>query len=141
MRCGSVQGGVFSEPFRGSAAVALRLVTSMQLCGPRFRRLFPDIYVCASVEVTLALRSRAAYLFIAGRGVLGGYSAAEVLGASCGPADAPAEVVLLPGRRQRPLTGLDVRRDRLSPDEITTVRGVPVTTPLRTAYDLARRTP
>jgi hypothetical protein len=36
-----------------------------------------------------------AALLVEGRGVLAGYSAAELLGASCGPVDAPAEVLLL----------------------------------------------
>ncbi|MHA6785289.1 DUF559 domain-containing protein [Pseudonocardia saturnea] len=132
---------MLTEPFRGTAAIARGLVTPGQLRGPRFRRLFPDIHVLATAEVDLALRSRAAALFVAGCGVLGGYSAAELLGASCGPADAPAEVVLLDGHRQRPLRGLLVRRDRLVAADITHVRGVPVTTPRHTAYDLARRLP
>lgn len=132
---------MISEPFRGSLAVARGLVTPAQLRGPRFRRLFPDVYVRAGVEVDLALRSQGAGLFVAGRGVLGGFSAAEVLGASCGPAGAPAEVVMLGGRRQRPLTGLTVRRDALGGDEITEYAGSAVTAPLRTAYDLARRLP
>lgn len=132
---------MLTEPFRGTHAIAQGLVTPGQLRGPRFRRLFPDIYVLATTEVDLALRSRAAALFIAGRGVLGGYSAAELLGASCGPADAPAEVVLLDGHRQRPLRGLLVRRDRLAASDVTDARGLPVTTPRHTAYDLARRLP
>lgn len=134
----SVQVGVFTEPFRGTAAVACGLLTPGRLRGPRFRRLFPDIYVCASVEVTLALRSRAAGLFVAGRGVLGGFSAAELLGASCAPTHAPAEVVMFDGYRQRPLTGLLVRRDHLTAAEITEAAGSAVTGPRRTAYDLGR---
>lgn len=72
--------------------------------------------------------------------MLGGHSAAELLGASCGPRGAPAEVVV-PGGRQKPQPGLRVRRGVLLPDEITAVDGIAVTSPLRTAYDLARRTP
>jgi hypothetical protein len=84
---------MFTEPFRGSAAVAAGLVTRGRLRGPRFQRLFPDVYVAAEVEVDLALRARAAHVLVNGRGVLGGWSAAELLGASCGPADDPAEVI------------------------------------------------
>lgn len=116
--------------------MAAGLVTRGALRGPRFRRLHTDVYVCASVEVTLALRSVAAHRAVGG--VLGGWSAAELLEASCGPADAPAEVVL-PGGRCRSRAGLLVRGDVLAPDEVTAAGGVPVTTPLRTAYDLARR--
>lgn len=85
----------------------------------------------------LALRSRAAHLLVQGRGVVGGYSAAELLGASCGPRDAPAEVVVAAHQRAQP--GLRVHRARLAPDQSTVVDGVGLTTPVRTAYDLARR--
>jgi len=130
---------MFAEPFRGSAAVAAGLVTRGRLRGPHFRRLFPDVYVAAAVEVDLALRARAAHVLVDGRGVLGGWSAAQLLGASCGPADAPAEVITTSYRRRPP--GLLTRRDRLLPDEVTTVAGIAVTTAPRTAYDLARHTP
>lgn len=71
--------------FRGSAAVRAGLVTWARLYGPQFLRLFPDVYVPAHEEPPdLALRSRAAYRLVEGRGVLSGYSAAELLGASCG---------------------------------------------------------
>ncbi|WP_219413364.1 DUF559 domain-containing protein [Pseudonocardia nigra] len=127
------------QPFLGSLAVATGLLTPGELRGPRFRRLFTGVYVAADVEVTFALRSRAAHLLVAGCGVLGGYSAAELLGASCGPFEAPAEVVVSGGHRPR--QGLVVRRDVLEPDEITLAGGLPVTTALRTAFDLARRGP
>jgi very-short-patch-repair endonuclease len=128
------------QPFRGTDAVASGLVTPKALRGPRFRRLFTGIYIRADVEVTFEVRSRAAYLLLDGTGVLGGFSAAELLGASCGPPDAPAEVVVaFGGVRSRP--GLLVRRDELAPDEITHMAGWAVTSPLRTAYDLARRLP
>ena len=60
--------------------------------GPHFQRLFPDVYAPAAAEPNLLLRSRAAAVHVGGRGVVVGYSAAELLGRSCGPADAPAEV-------------------------------------------------
>jgi very-short-patch-repair endonuclease len=126
-------------PFRGSAAVALGLLTPKMLRGPRFRRLFPDVYVSACVETDLTVRSLAAHVLVHGRGVLAGYSAAEMLGASCGPADSPAEIVVPHRVRGRP--GLRVREDVLPPDEITVVGGVPVTSALRTAFDLGRRSP
>ena len=131
---------VFEQPFRGSDALAAGLLTRGRLRGPAFRRLFDDVYVAADVPVDLALRSRAAHLLVAGRGVLAGYSAAEVLGASCGPQDAPAEVAL-PGGCLLRQPGLLVHRGLLLPDEATTVAAIGVTTRARTAYDLARRAP
>jgi very-short-patch-repair endonuclease len=124
------------EVFRGSAAVAAGLVTKGELRGRRFVRLFPDTYALAG-RMDLALRSRAAYRYVEGRGVLAGYSAAELLGASCGPADAPAEVLVAGPQRSHP--GLLVHRDRFATGETTRRAGVVTTSPLRTAYDLARR--
>ncbi|TQM15351.1 uncharacterized protein DUF559 [Pseudonocardia kunmingensis] len=126
-----------TQPFRGSEAVTAGLLTPAMLRGPRFRRLFPDIYAPADAEVDLELLSRAAYLLIAGRGALGGYSAAELLDASCGPLGAPAEVVVPHRMRSRP--GLLVRQDELWADEVEEVGDLLVTTPRRTAYDLGRR--
>jgi very-short-patch-repair endonuclease len=125
------------EAFRGSQAVAAGLVTRNRLRGPTFRRVLPDTYVRRADELTLTLRSLAAYRHAGGRGVLSGYSAAELLGASCGPSTAPAEITLGGGRRGHP--GLVVHRDRLAAGEIVTCHGVHVTTPVRTAWDLARR--
>ena len=65
------------SPFRGSAAVAAGLLTRDRLYGPRFQRLFPDVYAPAAAEPNLLLRSRAAAIHVGGRGVLVGYSAAE----------------------------------------------------------------
>ncbi len=125
--------------FRGSAAVAAGLVTPGLLRSSRFERLFPDTYAAAlDGPPDLKLRSLAAYRYVEGEGVLSGYSAAEVLGASCGPRDAPAEVTV-PHRGQRRPSGLRVHRTSLHPGEITEVNGLKVTSPLRTAYDLARR--
>ena len=90
------------SPFRGSAAVAAGLVTRDRLYGPHFQRLFPDVYAPAAAEPNLLLRSRAAAVHVGGRGVLVGYSAAELLGRSCGPVDAPAEVTVPPGAAAGP---------------------------------------
>jgi very-short-patch-repair endonuclease len=128
-----------TQPFRGSHAVAAGLLTPAVLRGPRFRRLFPDVYVPADADVDVEVLSRAAYLLVAGRGALGGHSAAELLGASCAPLGAPAEVVL--PHRIRPRPGLLVRQDQVPPDELQVLGGVAVTTPERTAFDLGRRAP
>jgi hypothetical protein len=86
-------------------------------------RLFPDVYVRARAKPPdLALRSVAAYRLVEGRGVLSGYSAARLLGADCAPDP-----------------GLRVHRNRPAPGEIVDVGGLRCTSPLRTAYDLARR--
>jgi hypothetical protein len=126
--------------FRGSDAVAAGLVTRGELRGPRYRRVFPDTYVRARDRLDLALRSRAGYRYVEGRGVLAGYSAAELLGAPCAPLAAAVEV-LVPTAEQRGRDGLVVHRDRIAPGEIVGVGGLRMTSFMRTAYDLARREP
>lgn len=129
-----------ATPFRGSGAVHRGLLTERALRGPRYRRLFPDIYVLADVPTDLAVRSQAALLLVPGRCVLSGYSAAELLGARCAPAEANAELTV-PGGDFREQPGLSIHRDLLASDEIGDCGGVPVTTALRTAWDLARWLP
>jgi len=129
-----------TAPFRGSDAVLAGRLSRNVLYGPRFVRVFPDIYVPAGCSLSLSIRSMAAHLLVEGYGVLVGYSAAELLGAACAPRDADAEVGV-PGLSLRDRPGLRVHRDRLADDEIAEVMGMLVTTPLRTAYDLARWLP
>ncbi|MCO1657202.1 DUF559 domain-containing protein [Pseudonocardia humida] len=134
-------GGVPGWPvaFRGSAAVAAGLVTWDVLRGPRYLRILPDTYVDArGGEPDFALRSHAAYRYVEGRGALALHSAAEVLGASCGRPDGPAEVFVWADRQLRH-PGLTVRHTHPGPDDLVEVGSVLVTSPRRTAYDLARR--
>jgi hypothetical protein len=126
------------DAFRGSAAVTAGLVTRDMLRGPRYVRVLPDTYVPAGTDLDLTARARVAYRWAGGRGIVAGYGAAELLGASCGPRDALAELVVAPTAPRAPL-GVWLRRDRLEPDEIVQVAGLRVTSPVRTAYDLARR--
>lgn len=126
-----------SAPFRGSLAVGSGVLTKGQLRGPKFRRLFPDIYLPRDVVSTLAVRSRGAHLLVAGQGALAGYSAAELFGARIAARDADAEVVV-PGGEFRECRGLRVHREQLADDEVETVAGLVVTSAIRTAYDLAR---
>ena len=127
-------------PFRGSCEVARGVLTERVLRGPRFRRLFPDIYLPAGAPADLAARSRAALLLVPGQCVLSGYSAAELLGAGCAPAETNVELTV-PGGDFREQPGLSIHRDLLASDEILDCGGLPVTTALRTAWDLARWLP
>jgi hypothetical protein len=131
-------GTVLEGPFRGSAAVSLGLLTRNHLAGPRFVRVFPDIYVPAARRLDLVALSRAAHLLVADRGgVLAGWSAAALLGADCAPLRAPAEV--LTDHDRRPYRGLVVRRGRVEPRDVVEVSGCRVTSARRTAWDLGRR--
>ncbi|MEJ3656085.1 DUF559 domain-containing protein [Actinomycetes bacterium KLBMP 9759] len=115
------------------------MLTRGLLRGPRFRRLFPDVYIPAGLDATLAVRAQAAGILVAGRGAVAGYAAAELTGASCGPADAAVDVLMLRDRAQSYRTpGLEVRRCRLRPGDVVRSGGIDVTAPERTAFDLAR---
>jgi len=51
--------------FRGSAAVAVGLLTRGVLRGPRYQRLFPDVHAPAALKNDLALRAGAAGVLVA----------------------------------------------------------------------------
>jgi hypothetical protein len=126
--------------FRASRAIASGRLTRGQVRGPRYVRIFRDVVVEAGHALDLEARSRAATLILPPRGALAGYSAAAVWRAGCSPAEADVEFAV-PQGKLRAQPGMTVSRGGLGPDEVTVHAGIRVTTPLRTAYDLARRLP
>jgi hypothetical protein len=128
-------------PFRGSAAVAAGVVTRGALYGPGYRRLHPGIHIAEGGALDLLTWSRAAHELVAPCGVLAGYSAAELHGASCAPEGAPAEVLLLDGYRRGAGPMLVVHRDTVGAHEISRIDGLRLTSSERTAADLARWAP
>jgi very-short-patch-repair endonuclease len=125
-------------PFRGSRAVARGRTTKGRLRGPRFVRLLPDVYMPAGVPIDHLVLSLAAAKWVStAGGIVSGYSAATLLGADCAPRDAPAEVLVRGHVRSQPR--LRVTRGSATGADRWTVRGYPMTSPLRTAWDLARR--
>lgn len=130
-----------SGPFRGSEAVAAGRITRGRVAGPDVTRLFPNVHALTdqvAAKDDLVGRAREAVLYVRGEPpVIGGYAAAELLGASCGPRTAPVDLVV--GRRRlRPRSGLHLRQDVLRPEEIVAVDDLRVTSSLRTAWDLVR---
>lgn len=128
-------------PFRASEAIAAGRITRGRIAGPDVRRLFPDVHALADQAAAvddLAGRAREAVLYVAGApAVVGGFAAAELLGASCGPGTAPVDLVV--GRRRvRPRRGLRIRQDVLAPEEVVLVGDLLVTSASRTAWDLVR---
>lgn len=96
--------------------------------------VLPDVYVEKTSTQTLAASTRAAALWVPD-GVVAGRSAAALHGAAFVAADTPIDII---GRSRRPQHGVVVRAERIGADEITRVDGLAVTTPARTALDLAR---
>ena len=131
---------MLDAPFRGTEAIRAGEVTRGRLRGPAYRRVFPDVYAPAALELDLAARSRGAYLLVRDRGgVLAGYSAALLLGADCAPPGAPADVIVPGGARAHP--GLRVQRATVPPSDVATTGGCRLTNAVRTAWDLALRLP
>ncbi len=99
----------------------------------RYRRLYRDVYLPNDVDLTAALRARAAWL--SSGATLCGLSAAAVLGARWLEPSAPAEI-LRPDRHAQ--AGMIVHSFRLRDDETCWAASLPVTTPARTAFDIGR---
>jgi hypothetical protein len=121
------------EPFVGSEAVAAGITTHSQLRS-RYTRVFRDVYVLEGTELTPTLRAHAAWLWSRRRGVIAGFSAAALHGSRW--IDAIRAVDIIHDNRHL-LAGLQIWSDRLASDEVDIVDGTAVTTPARTALDLA----
>jgi hypothetical protein len=121
--------------FRGSSVVARGWLTPNELRSSAWRRLYRDVYACATVEVTHQVLSVGAALAVPGS-VVTGRSAAVLWGVdAAGPGD-DVELTIPPTSSPSSLPGLRVRRRTLPAHQVTRRRGVPVTTADRTALDL-----
>ncbi|MBB3751685.1 hypothetical protein FHT44_004180 [Mycolicibacterium sp. BK634] len=123
-----------NDVFIGSEAIASGRLTEHEL-RRWYRPIYRDVYLATSVEPSLRDRTRAAWLWSKRSGVIAGLAAAALHGSPWVDADAPIELI---GRSARRHEGLIVRNETLADDEITKVAGLPVTTPVRTAFDLGR---
>lgn len=102
----------------------------------RYRRLYRDAYLHNDVDLTAAVRARAAWLSTGA--TLAGVSAAAVLGTKWLDGDAPAEIVRN-DRHSQP--GLVAHSFRVGAEEVGIFASLPVTTPARTAFDIGRTRP
>ncbi|MCZ7435373.1 DUF559 domain-containing protein [Micromonospora sp. WMMC241] len=128
-------------PFRGSRAVSGGLLTWTMLRGPTWVRLLPDVYVhrdglraddhrmwCDAVALRLPPGA-----------ALAGRSAAWLLGVDLLARGDRVTVLLPTGARLRPHPRLSIVRSPLPGADRRWFAGLPVTTPLRTAFDLGRQ--
>lgn len=94
-----------------------------------------DVYVARDTRPTASARAKAAWSWSGRAGVVAGRSAAVLHGAKWVDDAAPAEILY---DNRRPPKGICTWSDQVAEGEVETVRGMAVSTPARTALDLAR---
>ena len=127
--------------FRGSAAIASGRVTAHQLRSSAWRRLYPDIYACASLVVTHELRALAVTRLLVPGAVASGRSAAVLWDVELAGPDDAVECTVPATTTAGAVAGVRLTRRSISTAEVIPRRQVPTTTPKRTALDLARIRP
>jgi hypothetical protein len=125
------------RPFRGSEAVRAGHLTRAELRGPRVRRLAHDTCVFAAVPDSPRLAIRAAFTWAGDDAVITGWSACRWWGCEVLPAPEPPVELSVPRRHRRPPPDVTVRRCRIRAVDLRHRDGVRLTSPLRTAFDLA----
>lgn len=123
--------------FVGSQAIAAGLLTRHEL-QRWYCPIYRGVYVPRGHKPSLRDRTLGALLACPQPAVIGGTAASALHGANWIAAETPIELL---ARTKRPQYGLLVRNERVDEDEITVVAGIPVTTPIRTAFDLGRHLP
>jgi hypothetical protein len=126
-----------TEPFIGSEALAAGSLTRHAL-RTRCVAIHYDVYIARDIEMTAVLRAKACWLRSRGHGVLAGFSASALHGAKWVDGSRPATVIDT-NRRRTP--GITVWAVAIDDDEVQLIDGMRVTTPPRTAVDLACRYP
>jgi very-short-patch-repair endonuclease len=122
-------------PFIGTQALADGRVSRRTLRSQHVK-VYRNVYLPKGHELTAVTRGLAAWLW-SGRGAtVAGLSAAALHGSRWIDSGRPAELYR---RNGKPAAGIVIHRDELADDEVCRVRGVPVTSPARTAFDLGRR--
>jgi very-short-patch-repair endonuclease len=125
-------------PFRGTAAIRDGLITASRLRSSCWRRTLPDVYVHAGLLDHPLMRARSVALMLPAGAAVSGRSAAWLYGVDVRDGDEVLEVTVPRGRAQRSHSSLRVCHALLPGTDVARVGGVPVTTPVRTAFDLAR---
>lgn len=122
-------------PFLGSEALAAGTLNRYQL-RTRYEAVYRDVYAPRGTKLTPVDKAVAAWLWSGRRATVAGLSAAALHGSEWIDAKHPAELNQ-PSQHKTP--GIALHSDVLWDDETCLVRGITVTTPHRTAFDLGRR--
>jgi|KBSSwiStaDraftv2_1062776.scaffolds.fasta_scaffold01037_24 hypothetical protein len=122
-------------PFIGSEAIANGALTRGQLRW-NHTAVHPDVYLVNGQRRDIVTNAYAAWLWTGRRGVIAGRAAAALYGDPSVMDENPIELIV--GLRRQRREGVVVRNERIGADEIRTIASMPVTSPTRTALDLAR---
>ncbi|WAJ44819.1 hypothetical protein OK015_27620 [Mycobacterium sp. Aquia_216] len=123
--------------FIGSEAIASAQVTRHEL-QRWYQPIYPKVYFAKGQQLSLRHRTEGAWLWSRRGAIVAGVAASALHGAQWVDADVPIELVWT---NTRPPPGIVAREQLLADDEVTRVAGLPVTTVVRTAYDLSRYLP
>ncbi|MGV9801782.1 hypothetical protein ACWDTP_27420, partial [Mycobacterium sp. NPDC003449] len=123
-----------TEIFLGGEALAAGRVTRQELAN-RYTAIYRGVYISNDAAPSLRQRSIAAWLAVRRKGVIAGSTAAALHGCAWVDPAGPIEVAGTAGKAQH---GLLPRRDRIADDEVVMLSGLPVTTRVRTAFDVGR---
>ncbi|CAA9211179.1 MAG: hypothetical protein AVDCRST_MAG57-105 [uncultured Blastococcus sp.] len=127
--------------FIASHAIAEGAITRKQLRSLGYRRLVHGVYADPGLGLDHRLRCTGVALLLPPGTAIGGHSAAAWHGAPfAAPAD-PVTVLRTADVRWAGPGGVRVHRTELAPGDVTTVDGVPLSSPLRTAWDVAALEP
>src|SRR5690349_19126589 len=123
-----------AHPFLGTEALAAGRVSRRTL--RRYRSIHRDVYLAPGGVVTPTVRAGAGGLWSGRTAIAGGLAASALDGPKWIDPAAAAELFRVNGK---PVNGILIHRDVLQDGEYQLFRGIPVTTPARTAFDLGRR--
>lgn len=126
-----------AAPFIGSEAVASGRLTPYALRS-RYVAVYPDVYLPRGTEPAARTKAHAAWLWSRRAAAVAGQSAAALHRAKWVDAGRAAELLWA---NRRPPRGIRTWSDRYESDEVERIGGIVVTTPARTALDLACRYP
>ncbi|AQA01836.1 hypothetical protein BVC93_04585 [Mycobacterium sp. MS1601] len=122
------------EPVLGPESLAAGALTRGALRW-NYSRVQPRVHRPKEVAATLAVRTLEAWLWSDRRAIIAGQAAAALHGAKWVTSTAPVELITEHTRKR---AGIVVREERIADDEICQVGDFRVTSPARTALDLAR---
>jgi hypothetical protein len=127
--------GELPQPFIGTDALASGVLTRYEL-RRYYRAIMPNVYLDKRVQPLLQQRTVAAWLWSGSEAVVSGLAASALHGAKWIDDDSPVELIW---RNARVPAGVVTRADSIRDAEIQRLDGLRVTTPERTAFDIARR--